>query len=137
MPPKPFRSDETRQWLQYAREDLQAAEVLISTQPGLLRIALFHCQQTVEKALKAFLVWHEQPFTKTHDLVPLGDQCVTLDPSLEEAILLSLQLNQFAVRFRYPGEAVDPSLGEAKEWLSVAHSLLNAVLQRLPKDVRT
>ncbi len=136
MPPKPFRSDETRQWLKYAREDLQAAEVLISTQPALLRIALFHCQQAVEKALKAFLVSHDQPFSKTHDLVPLGDQCVSLDPSLEEVTLLSLQLNQFAVRFRYPAEAADSSLGEAKEWLSVAHSVLNAVLDRLPKDER-
>ena len=30
----------------------------------LLGDATFHCQQAVEKALKAFLIWHDRPFRK-------------------------------------------------------------------------
>ncbi len=42
---------------------------------------LFHCRQAVEKALKAFLVWRDHPFRKTHDLVELTRQCVDLKPT--------------------------------------------------------
>jgi hypothetical protein len=34
------------------------------------------------KALKALLVWHDEPFQRTHDLGKLGAQVVALDFSL-------------------------------------------------------
>lgn len=135
MTPKLFRSDETRQWLRHAREDLTGAEVLLSTRPPLLKPALFHCQQAVEKALKAFLVWHDQPFRKTHSLVPLVDQCVSLDQALDAIVAPALDLTKFAVRLRYPGELQEPTVEEAKHWLAVARSVLDAVVQRLPEEV--
>ena len=136
MTPKLFRSDETRQWLRYAQEDLAGAEVLTSAHPPLLKLALFHCQQAVEKALKAFLVWHEQPFTKTHNLVPLGDQSVALDPTLDAVVAPALQLTRYAVRLRYPGEPEEPTVEEAKQWLVIARSALDEILQRLPEEVK-
>ena len=115
MTPKLFRSDETRQWLRHARDDLTSAEVLINTHPPLLRVALFHCQQAVEKVMKAFLVWHERPFVKTHNLVPLSDQCVNLDQTLDAILAPSLKLSKFAVSLRYPGEPEEPTIEEAKQ----------------------
>jgi HEPN domain-containing protein len=44
---------------------------------------MFHCQQAAEKALKAFLTFHDQPFRKTHDLASLGKQCANIDATLE------------------------------------------------------
>ena len=136
MTPKLFRSDETRQWLRHAREDLTGVEVLMSAHPPLLKLALFHCQQTVEKTLKGFLVWHEQPFARTHNLVQLGKQCVALDESLKEAVVAAVDLTQYAVRFRYPGETSELTMEEARQWLAVARAVLDAVAQRLPEEVR-
>jgi hypothetical protein len=48
--------------------------------PPLTADITFHAQQLAEKALKGFLTWHDQPFRKTHDLVEIGEQCVTLMP---------------------------------------------------------
>jgi HEPN domain-containing protein len=45
----------------------------------LLGDATFHCQQAVEKAMKAFLTWHDRIFRKTHDLVELGGHCVGIE----------------------------------------------------------
>ena len=82
MTPRLFRFDETKQWLQIAGEDLKSAEVLLQASPPLLKQALFSCQQTVEKALKAFLVSNDRPFGKIHDLDALGKLCTAIDPSL-------------------------------------------------------
>jgi HEPN domain-containing protein len=43
---------------------------------------MFHAQQAAEKAMKAFLAWHDAPFRKTHNLEELGRQCVALDATL-------------------------------------------------------
>ena len=54
MSPNP---DEVREWLQNAKDDLFSAQILIEHAPPVLDTACFHCQQAVEKLLKAFLVW--------------------------------------------------------------------------------
>lgn len=68
MSPRLFQFDEARQWLRFAGEDMASAEQLFRASPPLLKQALFHCQQAVEKALKGFLVYHDQPFRKIHAL---------------------------------------------------------------------
>jgi HEPN domain-containing protein len=59
---------DTRAWLARARDDIRGADIDLAAAPPLLGDAAFHCQQAVEKALKAFLTWHDRPFRKTHDL---------------------------------------------------------------------
>jgi hypothetical protein len=53
---------EVKEWLQKAKQDLLAAKVLLEHVPPVLEPACFHCQQAVEKILKAFLVWKSIPF---------------------------------------------------------------------------
>jgi HEPN domain-containing protein len=43
-------------WLIKAENDLASAQRLIEIQPSILDTACFHCQQAVEKNLKAFLI---------------------------------------------------------------------------------
>jgi HEPN domain-containing protein len=54
--------DEIKEWLQKARNDLLSARILMQHDPPVLDTASFHCQQAVEKVLKAFLVWKAMPF---------------------------------------------------------------------------
>ena len=82
MPPDPDLIENTRAWLVKSTKDLHRVEVFLAAQPSDFEDALFHCQQAAEKALKAFLTWHDQPFRKTHDLDTLGKQCTELDSTL-------------------------------------------------------
>ena len=36
--------------------------------PPIFDVAVYHCQQAAEKALKAYLVFYDQRVAKTHDV---------------------------------------------------------------------
>ncbi len=97
---------------------------------------MFHCQQAAEKALKAFLVWHDVPFRKTHDLKELGDACIKIQSTLKETIARAVPLTEYAWKFRYPGEPAELTKREARTALATARALYSAVVSRLPEDVK-
>ena len=57
---------------------------------------MFHCQQAIEKTLKGFLFWHDQPFRKTHDLVEIGSQVVAIDATLAPLVKRAEPLTEYA-----------------------------------------
>lgn len=71
--------------------------------------ACFHAQQCAEKYLKARLCEADVAFNKIHDLVALLEQGLHLEPSWEAFREDLAFLSDFAVTFRYPGEAADKS----------------------------
>jgi HEPN domain-containing protein len=134
MQPDAARVAETREWLTRAMLDLRAAEFGLTAQPPLTADVVFHCQQLVEKSLKALLVWHDRAFRKTHNLVEIGQQVVTIDSTLENLLRRAALLTEYAWKFRYPGEPGEPAAAEAQDALSLAREVHEAILSRLPED---
>jgi HEPN domain-containing protein len=130
MPPE-ARDQEVSAWLERARQDLRAAEVDLQAEPPLLGDAAFHCQQAVEKALKALLARHGRPFRKTHDIGELAVACLEHEPSLEPLLRRSAPLTEYAWRFRYPGEIFEPERAEVDEALGVASRVVDEVTTRI------
>ena len=130
----PARLADTRAWLVKAGDDLRAADHDRTAVPPLLGDAAFHCQQAVEKALKAFLAWHDEPFRKTHNLEELGQACLALDSSLQPLVDRAVPLTEYAWKFRYPGEAESPSAREVNDALAAAGEVLAAVRSRVPPE---
>ena len=64
MEPDPVLASNTREWLLRAKEDLDNAQHDLMATPPFVRDALFHCQQGVEKAMKASLRGTTQRFGK-------------------------------------------------------------------------
>ena len=56
-------------WIHKAKKDIMLAELAFNSK--IYDYATFHAQQAVEKALKAFLVYHGRPIRKTHDIALL------------------------------------------------------------------
>ena len=135
MPLDQSRVEETTAWFRKAQGDLRAARVDLADDPPLVEDALFHCQQAVEKALKGFLTWHDQPFRKTHSLVELGMQCADLEPSIEALLREAARLSEYATKYRYPGEAI-AVVEEASQALLLAEEVVEQALARLPAEVR-
>ena len=86
MPHDPVRIAETKSWLVKAARDLRAADHEWSATPPLRDDIAFHCQQAVEKSLKAFLTWHDVAFRKTHDLIELGQACVGVQADISSLL---------------------------------------------------
>ena len=83
MPPEDARLQDVRAWLSKAELDLKAAaHEMAAPSERLWGDVVFHAQQAAEKAMKAFLAWHDAPFRKTHNLEELGHQCAALDATL-------------------------------------------------------
>lgn len=69
-------------------------------------------------------------------LEELGAQCEALDGTLKPVIDKAVPLTKYAWKFRYPGEPEEPSREEADEALALAREVYDAVLARLPQEVR-
>ncbi len=136
MPHDPARVADTKGWLARAADDLQAADQLLSGSSALPGVAVFHCQQAAEKAMKAFLAWHDVPFRKTHDLEEIGEACLAIDPALEEVVDRAVPLTEYAWKFRYPGEPESPTQNEAEASLALARRVYHAIVVRLPEEAR-
>ena len=93
----------TKDWIFMADRDLSAAEILSKDDYPLTNIVVFHCQQAIEKYLKAFLVENDIPIIKTHDLVRLNkiiQKIKKLDIDREKLALV----NDVYSESRYPAE---------------------------------
>lgn len=117
-------------WLRKAEGDLRASEVMIGADLEDWFAAAFHAQQAAEKFLKAFLVRHQIPFPKTHDLNQLLNLTVKADGSLKTESASAAMLTPFGVEFRYPGEEV-ADRETAEDALREARRVREAVLKRL------
>jgi HEPN domain-containing protein len=134
MPHDPARIAETSEWLQKASLDLRGARIDLDADPPLLEDTLFHCQQAVEKSLKAFLAWHDVPFRKTHSLEELGTSCESVDGTLKSVVDPAVPLTEFAWAFRYPGDHPIPTTEEASQALDTAKAVVAAIVSRLPPE---
>jgi HEPN domain-containing protein len=136
MPHDPALLAETRSWLSKAAKDLAAAAYESQAIPPFVEDIVFHSQQAVEKALKGFLTWHGQPFRKTHNLIELGEECARIDLDLEALLRRAAPLTEYAWKFRYPGDPEKPAPEEATQALGTALQVYDALLERLPAEVR-
>ncbi len=132
----PVRLADARAWMAKAASDLRAGAHELQADPPLTGDAVFHAQQAAEKALKGFLVWHDIPFRRTHDLAELGRQCATQDASLISLLERAAALTEYAWRFRYPGEPEEPGVEEAEQALALAREVFDTISSRLPEEVR-
>ena len=113
-------------WLRYAREDLQAAEELITA--GITqRNTCFLAQQAAEKSIKAILVFRQVDFPKSHDL----DALINLMPkgwTVKEQSWDASALSQWAVEARYPGDWPETTASDALAAIATAKGILQAVV---------
>lgn len=128
MPDDAARLEDVRAWLAKAALDLRAADLELSTPAAALwGDVTFHAQQAAEKALKALLAFHDEPFRKTHSIEELGRLCTAIAPALRPVVDAAVPLTAYAWKFRYPGDVDDPGQGEAELAVRLARALVEAV----------
>lgn len=134
MPARNDLADVIRRWVIKAENDFRVADLLSRLGRDELTDAVcFHAQQSVEKYLKARLVFADVHFRKVHDirkLVELLPNAARPPISASEQGLLS----SYAVELRYPGEAeTEVTVAEAGEAVRIARRVRAAIRRRLPR----
>ena len=129
---------EATAWMVKAWRDLETARRAVTVQPPFYDVAVYHCQQAAEKAVKAFLVHHGKPYEKTHDIEVLADLACEIDSNFSKLADAADALTPYATRFRYPNAtfAVEPQPTEYNEALQHAQTIYDFVLNLLPQEAK-
>ena len=114
--------DPFMEWLELADQDEASARFLTAMRPLPIEVICFHCQQSAEKTLKAFLAKKGLDIPRTHDLLVLLDLAAAVAPVLTSLESRLIALNDFAVVVRYPAHV---PLEEQDAWqaLKVANEV--------------
>lgn len=117
---------DTAEWVRYAEEDYEVACLLMRRRKAMTANTVsFHCQQSVEKYLKARSVEAGVKVPYTHDLETLVQLLTPIEP-LWAAFKPSLStMTGFAVMSHYPGH--DLQRADARFALKTCRSLRKEV----------
>jgi HEPN domain-containing protein len=117
-------------WITKGDNDLACARLMIQCD-GPFDTACFHCQQAVEKYLKAILAYSNRPIPHTHNLKLILQECLQVFPTfgLEESDVA--WLTPYAVELRYD-LTFAPSRKEAQEAVQAVLGVREKVLLVLP-----
>ena len=130
-PPDEARRGLVNQWLSKADEDYGLAQYLYSEGARYPAAIGFHCQQAIEKYLKAFLTSQGIEFPKTHNLIDLSLLAGRADECLAQELEETAVLNPYGVEYRYPGDAPEMLPGEVGIVFAIAKRAREAILRRL------
>jgi HEPN domain-containing protein len=119
--------------MEFADRDMASARFLTHMQPMPLEIIGFHCQQALEKYLKAFLVSNGIEPEKSHDLIQLQKSCIGFDAGFSSLSRICSALSSFAAKARYPGHENHVDLSKMIQLLASTEEaclFIQRILQR-------
>ena len=121
-------------WLLKADHDLRSAQRLAEGDDPLLDTAIYHCQQSAEKAVKGFLVYHDVRVRKTHDIVELSMEAGKLTSDYEALDDAAERLTEYAIGFRYPNMQLEPTRAEYEQAYQDAAQFVSITLSLIPVE---
>jgi HEPN domain-containing protein len=133
---KPYEEESIR-WFTHAKDEFKDADDL--RKRGKFYLALFHFQQAVEKALKAYLYFKIKSVEVfyTHSVDELSRMASELDQDFKQ-VLSAKKLDKYYIPTRYPNALPggipsryfdDPK--EAEEAMQLAKSVINLIEMKL------
>jgi HEPN domain-containing protein len=125
------KKDYLKNWLTKANNDLTVAEHELTFDKNncVTDAICFHCQQAIEKYLKAYLIFNKIDFGKTHNLEYLLKLCSNHDEAFTKINVKNISF--YAVEIRYPDDFYIPTIKEAKESFKIAENIRDFILSKI------
>jgi HEPN domain-containing protein len=114
-------------WIKKAEHDYGTALLIHQHMPEYFDTLGFHCQQAVEKYIKALLVLNNVEFKPKHHLAYLFDLASQIIDIDEQLLDMADRLEQYAVELRYPDTTVEPSRNEVDELIKSTGVIINFI----------
>ena len=125
----------SQQWLAKAAEDLVVAQLVLPE--NHLAHVCFLSQQCIEKALKAYLIAKINQYPRTHKLVDLLQQCISIDANFSQFLADCISVDQYYIPTRYPDGTPGgwssglPTMAQAQKAITAADQILQHVTNHL------
>ena len=117
-------------WYKKSRDDMRAAEILENAGADNSLVA-FHCQQSIEKILKGYILKNTHRLLDGHSLIYLIRQASKFDGDIRKYSKDCAFVNQFYVETRYPADVPDEvDESELKECLTIASDVMEHIMNK-------
>ena len=131
-----------RDWIAIATKDFVSAKKLTAPPEPQWETAVYHCQQAVEKALKAVLILHEESPPKTHDIGLLLGKISKFSSEFADLEIVAELFTDYATKYRYQNFNDDPLVEDAvkkaivntEKFLNRATTLVEAYADSIEKS---
>jgi HEPN domain-containing protein len=121
----------TEQWMEDAEDELASARIL--HEHGKTRAVCYHCQQSVEKCLKALIIEKGDAPEKVHDIVELFRHAQrlgwTIAMEMDDAILLNSAYKERSASEEGLLPHGEPTQADAARALEAASSVSDSARQ--------
>lgn len=122
-----------KDWFLIGQDELNFARAGLDDFDAFYSQICFLCQQSAEKYLKGFLVYHNTEFPKIHDLVELIRLCSKKNKSIRAFLDDAAILSQYYLISRYPPGYKQAGRIEAEQALLIADKIQKFVLEYTSK----
>jgi HEPN domain-containing protein len=123
-----------RQWVKKAQSGWETVLILSAHEQCPRDAVCFHCQQHVEKLLKALLTLHDIEAPRTHNVRRLIRLLEPLVHGLEPLKDSADALTAHGVASRYPEDWREIGEDEMREMIELAIKLRNILLPKIERD---
>jgi len=115
-------------WIEKADHDVGSAKIIFQHLPDYFDTIAFHCQQSVEKYIKAALVYFDIEFQRSHDLLYLLELLSVKVGISSELFDKANLLNGFGVEIRYPDQIIYLTKDEIEQAILIAEDFRTFIL---------
>lgn len=112
--------ENVNEWIEKADHDLGSAKIIYLHLPDYFDTIAFHCQQAVEKYIKALLVFYEIDFLRSHDLIYLLELLSRKREVDDLKFQKAFVLNGFGVQIRYPNTIIKLTKAEIETAIQIS-----------------
>jgi HEPN domain-containing protein len=124
----------TKEWIEKADHDLGSAKIIYLHLPDYFDTIAFHCQQAVEKYIKAVLFFNKIEFQRSHDLIYLLELLSGKIEIEEDWYKIAVSLNNFSVQIRYPNTIIKLSKEEIESSIHIAEDFRKFAIELTGND---
>lgn len=125
------QSNLIKQWIEKGDHDLGTAKITYLHIPEYLDTVTFHCQQAVEKYLKAYLIFQSITFRFTHDLIYLLELIIQKDSDFNNYYDTISELQGYAIEIRYPNEMIFLSNEKVEKAIQISKNIRKLVTEKI------